>query len=167
MSDFKTTRARDAWATIQGYVYQVDLTIQRWLNLESHQILELECGEDIDIVSRSLETTNSDEQERLLEQVKHREGKITLKNPAAVTMIACAIEHIKTNPNSNLFFRYTTNAEATRERLSPITDNTPGILVWERIRSGTLQGKLAIARLNNIRSILKQASQPSKLHDDT
>ena len=128
MSDFKTTRSRDARATIQGYVYQVDLTIQRWLNLESHQILELECGEDINIVSQSLKTTNSDEQERLLEQVKHREEKITLKNSAAVSMIACAIKHLKTNPNSNLFFRYTTNAEATRERLSPIPDNTPGIL---------------------------------------
>ena len=167
LTDFKTTRLRDAWATIQGYVYQVDLTIQRWLNLQPHQILELESGEDIDLVSQSLGTTDSAEQERLLEQVKHREEKITLKNPAAVTMIACAIEHIKTNPNSNLFFRYTTNAEVTRERLSPITDNTPGILVWEQIRSGTLRGKLAIARLNDIRSILKQASQPSKLHDDT
>lgn len=167
LTDFKTTRLRDAWATIQGYVYQVDLTIQRWLNLQPHQILELESGEDIDLVSQSLGTTDSAEQERLLEQVKHREEKITLKNPAAVTMIACAIEHLKTNPNSNLFFRYTTNAEATRERLSPIPDNTPGILVWELIRSGNLQGQLAIARLNNIRSILKQASQPSKLHDDT
>lgn len=164
---FKTTRSRDAWATIQGYVYQVDLTIRRWLNLQPHQILELESGEDIDLVSQSLETTDSAEQERLLEQVKHREDKITLKNPAAVTMIACAIEHLKTNPNSNLFFRYTTNTEATREKLSPIPDNTPGILVWERIRSGNLQGKLAIARLNDIRSILKQASQPSKLHADT
>ena len=167
MSKFKTTRSRDARATIQGYVYQVDLTIQRWLNLQPPQILELEYGEDIDIVSRSLATTNLEEQERLLEQVKHREKKITLKNPAAVTMIACAIEHLNTNPNSNLIFRYTTNTEATRERLSPIPDNTPGISVWEQIRSGSLSGKPAKARLNNIRSILKQASRPPKLHDDT
>lgn len=167
MSGFSTTRSRDAWATIQGYVYQVDLTIQRWLNLQPHQTLELECGEDIDIISRSLGTTDSDENERLLEQVKHREEKITLKNPAAVTMIACAIEHLNTNPNSSLIFRYTTNTEATRERLSPIPDNTPGILIWEQIRSGNLPEKLVKARLNDIRSILKQARQPQKLHDDT
>ena len=40
---------RDAWATIRGYVYQVDLTIQRWLELEPGFELELERGEDVDI----------------------------------------------------------------------------------------------------------------------
>ncbi len=78
MSTFTTQRDRDAWNTIRGYVYQVDLTIERWLNLQPGQTLELECGEDIDIVSRSL-TATPEERQRLLEQVKHRVSSITLK----------------------------------------------------------------------------------------
>ena len=51
---FIPVKNRDAWATIRGFVYQVDLTINRWLALTENQVLELEKGEDIDIVSKSL-----------------------------------------------------------------------------------------------------------------
>ena len=50
MAAFTTMRNRDAWATIRGYVYQVELTIDRWLTLQPEQVLELERGEDIDTV---------------------------------------------------------------------------------------------------------------------
>jgi hypothetical protein len=78
MIDYVTTRSRDAWATIRGYVYQVDLTILRWLSLTEGQQLELERGEDIDTVSKNLTEmfkATPDEQQRLLEQVKHRDAK--------------------------------------------------------------------------------------------
>jgi hypothetical protein len=32
---------RDAWAAIRGYVYQVDTTILRWLNLGSGETIEI------------------------------------------------------------------------------------------------------------------------------
>jgi len=47
MTSFQLVRDRDAWATIRGYVYQVDVTIDRWLDLQPGQELELERGEDI------------------------------------------------------------------------------------------------------------------------
>ena len=53
-----------------GFKYQVDLTILRWLRLQPEQTLELERGEDIDVVTRAL-SGPTDEQERVLEQVKH------------------------------------------------------------------------------------------------
>lgn len=87
MSNFTAINNRDAWSTIRGYVYQVDLTIKRWLNLKQNQILELECGEDIDIISHSL-TNPSQETERILEQIKHREKSITLKSPEVLTAVA-------------------------------------------------------------------------------
>jgi hypothetical protein len=40
----------DACATIAGFVYQVNVTIQHWLKLGPGEHLELEAGEDIDIV---------------------------------------------------------------------------------------------------------------------
>ncbi len=42
--------ARDASPTIAGFVYQVTVTIQRWLTLSDNEHLEPEAGEDIDIV---------------------------------------------------------------------------------------------------------------------
>jgi hypothetical protein len=94
--EFTTERTRDAWAVIRGFVYQVDLTITRWLELEPGQILELERGEDIDLVQQSL-TAPAEEQARLLEQVKHRATPITLRTPAAVGALACAVEHRTAN----------------------------------------------------------------------
>lgn len=70
MTSFHLTRDRDAWATIRGFVYQVDVTIDRWLNLQPGQVLELERGEDIDVVSKAIEAADHDIQ-RILEQVKH------------------------------------------------------------------------------------------------
>jgi hypothetical protein len=41
---------RDASDVIAGFVYQIDLTIQRWLELKEDEILELERGEDLDLI---------------------------------------------------------------------------------------------------------------------
>jgi hypothetical protein len=46
---------RDASDTIAGFVYQVDVTLLRWLNLQSDEVLELERGEDIDIIQKWLD----------------------------------------------------------------------------------------------------------------
>jgi hypothetical protein len=81
MNEFTPILNRDASHVINGYVYQVDLTIERWLNLESGQVLELECGEDIDTISPNI---LDKEAIRLLEQVKHRISPVTLRTPAAI-----------------------------------------------------------------------------------
>jgi hypothetical protein len=73
---FKEVKNRDAWSTIRGFVYQVDITILRWLNLKDNEILELEKGEDIDIVLQDLEKASEDS--RILEQVKFRESELNL-----------------------------------------------------------------------------------------
>lgn len=166
MPSFTLLRDRDASDTIRGYVYQVDLTIERWLNLQPGQILELERGEDIDIVSRSLTSTPA-ECQRLLEQVKHRDSSITLRNPGAVTAIACFVEHRQTNRGANLLFRFTTNTKIGRERPSPIPKKTPAIEAWEQIRDGSLQGREQESALQGIHTILKNVKQPDKLDDDT
>jgi hypothetical protein len=50
---FNEIKNRDAWSTLRGFVYQVDKTLQRWLLLQQNEVLELERGEDIDIVTCS------------------------------------------------------------------------------------------------------------------
>ena len=88
MVSFRTVRGRDARASIRGYVYQIDLTIERWLALDENEVLELECGEDIDIVSRAIQASDETERDRLLNQVKSRERRISLRSPEAIEALA-------------------------------------------------------------------------------
>ncbi len=110
MSSFATRSNRDGWATIRGFVYQVDLTLVRWLDLQIGQALELECGEDIDLVSQMV-TAKGETQQRLLEQVKHREASsLTLRSPEAVAALVKFFEHQVANSEITLFFRYTNSS---------------------------------------------------------
>ncbi|HEY9301828.1 MAG TPA: hypothetical protein VIQ31_36775, partial [Phormidium sp.] len=162
MSAFTPQPNRDASDTIRGYVYQVDLTIERWLSLQPGEFLELECGEDIDLISRSL----SGEEERRLEQVKNYNSSVTLWS--AVTAIANFVEHRKNNLQQTLNFLYTTTALVTKERPSPeMLKKKEGIFVWEQIRQGTLREISQNEALEGIRIILSKDSKPEKFSDTT
>src|SRR4051812_4157747 len=102
-------RDRDAYAAIRGFVYQVDLTVERWLDLDDGVHLELESGEDIDQVSRQLAGGEPREWDRLLEQVKHRIAPITLTSESVRAALANFHEHHRLNPVPRLRFRFSTN----------------------------------------------------------
>ncbi len=130
MIDFKEIENRDAWAVIRGFVYQVDVTILRWLSLKDNQILELEKGEDIDIVCNELiNNTNT----RDLEQVKYREANLTLNQQLAVELLLNFYIHKQNNPAHNLLFRFVSNTGYTIERPALFPDGRAGIEVWMEI----------------------------------
>lgn len=89
---FEEIKNRDAWSTIRGYVYQVDLTISRWLDLKDNQILELERGEDIDIINSDISKTRIS---RELEQIKYREATISLNQDLVFDLILNFYTHKK------------------------------------------------------------------------
>jgi len=157
MVEFAPIENRDACHVIRGYVYQVDLTIERWLVLSPGQVLELECGEDIDTVSDAL---TSADRERLLEQVKHREASLTLRSRDALRALACAITTKKSNPGLNLVFRYTTNANVSCESPPVFEHRTPVIQVWERIRSSQLVETRQKEALETLLAFLRAAPKP-------
>ena len=70
---FVTNPRRDASPTIAGFVFQVNVTILRWLELQDGEHLELECGEDVDTVKNGPASGIAVET-RLLEQIKARSG---------------------------------------------------------------------------------------------
>src|SRR5450755_1205286 len=118
MTSFRSVRDRDAWATIRGYVYQVDVTLDRWLDLQPGQVLELERGEDIDVVSEAVQAIDHETRQRLLEQVKHRTSSLTLRSPEAIAALVNFFEHRTANPDVSLHFRFVTNASSGHERHS-------------------------------------------------
>jgi hypothetical protein len=68
---FNSIPGRDAYATFAGYLFQVNVTILRWLELASADRLELEAGEDIDLVQGASAKGDS-EKHRVMEQLKQK-----------------------------------------------------------------------------------------------
>jgi hypothetical protein len=143
-------------------VYQVELTIARWLDIQAGEQLELERGEDIDLVSGAV-TASSDEQERILEQVKHLESvSVTLRSPQVLATLANFHAHRVANLSISLRLRFTTNAGRGRERDSSFPEGTRGLDVWEAIRQGTLQELPLGVALSGIRSLLLKDHTPDR-----
>lgn len=124
--DFKEISNRDAWSTIRGFVYQVDHTILRWLKLQDDEMLELERGEDIDLIKQSLSLGEI----RLLEQIKYREDSITLNTDVIIELLRNFYEHKQNNPKKVLRFRFVTNAKYGQERPAIFAKGEKGIDIW-------------------------------------
>lgn len=166
-TQFIPQRSRDAYATIRGFVYQVQLTIERWLELRADQHLELECGEDIDLVARAL--VDPEQEARLLEQVKYRSEPLTLRSREAIESLASAIEHITHNVGMNLVFRFTTNSTISIESPPLITgrNDLAGIVLWEQIRNNSIEPKLKTQALDTIYRVLRTANKPLSFNPST
>src|SRR5690349_6378929 len=97
-------RKRDAHATFAGFVFQVNVTILRWLHLRPGQHLELEAGEDIDLIQEA--AAKGLEGAQLFEQAKQLRGKrLTLRSPDALEAIANFCQHLSSRPGETLAFR--------------------------------------------------------------
>jgi hypothetical protein len=155
---------RDASAVIRGFVYQVDLTIRRWLDLQEDERLELERGEDIDIVARGI-ASNEDEQ-RITEQVKNREANLTLRSAAAVEAVANFALHRERNPGRSLLFRFTTNARAGVEQNVNFPGALPGIVAWQRLQSGATGEAEEIATARVLRDFYRQLPRPTGIGEE-
>src|SRR5229473_590893 len=102
---FVTNPRRDASPTITGFVFQVNVTILRWIELRDGEHLELEFGEDIDTVRDSNGGISAEK--RLLEQIKVRSGRsLTLRSEEALEALSNFCTHRASNPTWSLKFRY-------------------------------------------------------------
>jgi hypothetical protein len=155
---------RDASAVIRGFVYQVDITIQRWLALQEHERLELERGEDIDIIARGIASNTNDQ--RITEQVKSREENLTLRSAAAVQSVANFALHRARNLNLHLLFRFTTNARAGIEQGADFPARVPGIVAWQRVQSRAAGESEEGAISEALQKFYRQLQRPSGIADD-
>jgi hypothetical protein len=145
-------RKRDAHATFAGFVFQVNVTILRWLNLQSGQHLELEGGEDIDLIQAA--AAKGLEGAQLLEQVKQLRGKrLTLRSADALEAIANFCQHRSSRPGEKLAFRFLTTTSASKERQWIGRDN--GIVTWEKVRKGKILGDARKSAIGEIKAFLK------------
>ncbi|WP_010516799.1 hypothetical protein [Croceivirga radicis] len=128
--EFKEITKRDAWASIRGFVYQVDATIHKWLALKEDEVLELEKGEDIDLIARDIK---NQELSRELQQVKFRESNLSLNQNLVIELLFNFYLHKSKNPQKTLLFRFISNTGFTVERPAIFSDGTAGIEKWINI----------------------------------
>jgi hypothetical protein len=162
---FVSDPRRDASAVIRGFVYQVDVTIQRWIELEGNERLELERGEDIDLVARGI--AGNEDERRLTEQVKSREENLTLRSAAAVQSVANFALHRERNPGLNLLFRFTTNAGAGAEQGVEFPASLPGIIAWRRVQLRTAGESEEVAIARALREFYREMQRPSGISEET
>jgi len=153
---FDSDPRRDAYGVIAGFVFQVNTTIMRWLELKEGEVLELERGEDIDLVQSDMRERVA---ERVLEQTKRRtKGLLTLKSVEAREAVANFCTHREQNPGLSLRFRYVTNAQAGVEKGWP--DELGGIVTWEAIRRGQLVGEARAQAVSKVGAFLAGCEWP-------
>lgn len=151
---FTPGRRQDAYATIGGFLYQMQVTLNRWLDLGESECLYLECGEDIDAVR--LDDT------RLLEQVKVRGSSLTLQSGEALAALAHFAAHLHANPGRDLRYRYTTTASLGRERSSRLGSRSSAIRAWNDARQTP---EVAGPTLEILAELLQGASKPQRCND--
>jgi hypothetical protein len=153
--------ARDASAAIAGYVYQVSVTVQRWLNLGANEHLELEAGEDIDIVRRA-RAEDASEAERDVEQVHRPARPLSLRSKKARQAIVNFCGHRIARDGVQLKFRFLTTANAAREAGA----TEPGIVLWEGVRTAPTNTPDELAAVERIRQRLSGGTKPKGVTAD-
>jgi hypothetical protein len=161
MNLFSYNENRDAYATIRGFVYQVDITIDKWLDLSDNGQLYLECGEDIDEVKGDI---------RLLGQVKHNDkNTFTINTESFVETLSNFRKHRMDNPTLKLQLQYITNAHIRCEKTALFDDGksktrTKALDVWVEIGKTTiltpvLQEKIEIIRKQILKTVTNLCSK--------
>jgi hypothetical protein len=158
MAAFISNPKRDASDVIAGFVYQVDVTILRWLQLKDDEVLELERGEDLAIVQMEAGETPEG---RTLEQIKRRSSALSLKSGDALEALAHFCEHRKKNPSLRLRSRFITTGSLAREKAWDL----PGSAIesWQAIFREELPDTEQEVAVQAIQRFLQQCRPPAGL----
>ena len=141
-------------------------TILHWLNLEEGVFLELEAGEDIDIVRADLNQPE-DNLERLLTQLKQiSDGSLTLRNRDALKSVANFSGHREANPEWNLRFRFVTTLPIGEERDGWDFSHS-AIRTWERIRLSEASEEERTGGIAALLSFLRDREKPASFSPET
>jgi hypothetical protein len=112
---------RQAIGPQRGYSYQAWQTVYQWITLDRDEILFLEGGEDIDILTQAEATTV---------QVKDTAAAITLNNGDVLDAIAHFWEHQENNTDRTIWFHFLTTSQRGLEKDKPFGD-VKGLDYWD------------------------------------
>ena len=154
---------RDAFATIRGFLYQAVLTIRAWLCLRPDELLELECGEDIDwgfLADRTVASRK--DADRVLGQVKYRGTGLSLRSEVSLSCLVNFHQHRLRNPGLLLRYRLLSNAKIVQERGHVHPSGLKGIELWTSV-TAIIEPAEQKSRLAFLRGVLLAPSEPPKI----
>jgi hypothetical protein len=116
--------ARQAIASLGGYIYQILASAEAWLSLEDHDdVLLVEVAEDYAIIAgRALNFV----------QVKNTATPITLRSPSVLKAINSFWRFQSVNPDFRVQSTFLTTSSIGREREARFSGNTPGLVLWDQ-----------------------------------
>lgn len=132
-----------------------------WLKLGTEQILELECGEDIDLLAPAI-AGQSQDFERTVTQVKCLDHNLTLRSVKAREALASFSDHLNENASLQLRFRFLTNAFPGEEDPPEPLSSVPGILLWESIRTSSITPRQRVTAMESLARFLQGLKSPGR-----
>lgn len=116
---------RQAHASIAGYIYQIEQSLLRWINLRTDEALFLEGVEDCDVYS-------SQDQSSQAWQFKARADSISLGRAEIIETLNNFWATNLANPAFACELRYVTTSAIVVEQNEPFGAEISGITVWQR-----------------------------------
>lgn len=121
--------ARQAVASIRGYVYQLHQSAAAWINLKEGDLLHLEVAEDFSQILR--EPGRLDEVLRATQVKDTREsGAVTLNSVDLLEAIKALFRLQTSNPGREVRLLFLTTSEIGKERKHPLPSGAVGLDAW-------------------------------------
>ncbi|MDP9939369.1 hypothetical protein [Ectopseudomonas alcaliphila] len=127
--------ARQATASLRGYVYQLHASAAAWLGLERIDELYLEVAEDFTEILR--DPGRLDDVLRATQVKDTRESGAVTLNSADVLVAIEALHRLRScNPGREVKFVFLTTSPIGRERKDALPSGVAGLTAWEAAASG-------------------------------
>jgi hypothetical protein len=142
--------AREAIASLRGYVYQIYQSALAWTEIKDDEFLYLEVAEDFAVAA-----TNA----LKAVQVKETDSRVTINSGDVIASIDSFIELQEKNPSLNVSLRHLTTSVIGKEK-SPEhrIGETPTLIAWRNLAKA--------GDLSDLRRVLENSklSDKSKKH---
>ncbi|NYH24235.1 hypothetical protein [Paraburkholderia bryophila] len=133
----KADAARQASASLRGYIYQLHLSLAAWIRLESDGELHLEVAEDYAELLSS-----PDRLEQILHATQAKETSesksVTLNSADVLKTIESLFSLQEANPGRRVRVTFLTTSPIGKENKEPLPCGIPALEFWQRLASGDL-----------------------------
>jgi hypothetical protein len=143
----RARESRDAGPPVRGYLYQVDMTLISWLDLDEDVELHVEATDDFEERARTFTRVTA---------VRQYAQRLNLKKDYFVESLAWFAEVWQCHPHRHQF-RYLTTATASRERGFEFDLAANGVETWNRLRTEELPTAQTEADLKRLMDVLTTA----------
>jgi len=138
--------ARQATASLRGYIYQIHASAAAWLSLGPRDELYLEVAEDFTEILR-----NSDTLDDILSATQAKDtresGAVTLNSPDVLAAIESLFRLRVNNPGRVVRLVFLTTSSAGKERKDALSSGTAGLVAWGEVAKGGDASELRAALL--------------------